>query len=73
MKNVLKNGGIAILSYSHHIPGVELKDDAFFEIALAQGFEVHRKIAVQGKHMWKTDQHVDIFIVELRFHNTTKR
>lgn len=70
MKNVLKDGGRAIVSHSHHVPGVEDNDDAFFDIATAQGFELLNRRVVPGKHMWRTGDVVDIFVVDLLYRQT---
>ena len=42
-----------------------MEDDGFFEIAATEGFEIVQRLAVPGKHMWRKDDDVDIFVVEL--------
>ena len=61
---VLRDDGSFILSYSHHIPGMEPADDAFFAEAARHGFRVANRRVVLSKHMW-SEKEVEIYIVEL--------
>lgn len=54
-----------MISYSHHVPGLEKDDDAFFDLAAGAGLEIVNMVTVVGKHMWRKDDDVDIYIVEL--------
>lgn len=54
------------MSYSHHVPGLEAEDDAFFDVAEREfGLRVVRREAVLNKHMWQKHMDVDIYVVEL--------
>lgn len=55
------------MSYSHHVPGLEAEDDAFFALAESEecGLRVRRREAVRNKHMWQKERDVDIYVVEL--------
>lgn len=66
---VLRDNGTFILSYSHHIPGIESADDAFFAEAVRHGFAVANRRTVLSKHMW-SEKEVEIYIVELILHKT---
>eukprot|EP01041_Mallomonas_annulata_P013649 gene13649-28991_t len=52
IKNILKPKGLLIVSFSHHIPGLEMNDLNFFTIATEMGFDVINIFNKIGKHMW---------------------
>lgn len=64
VKSVIRVGGWLILSFSHHIPGLEASDLGFFELATAAGFEVMKVSTVPSTTMW-SEKPTDIFIYEL--------
>jgi EEF1A N-terminal glycine/lysine methyltransferase len=64
--DTIKPNGILILTYSHHIPGLEAADDAFITSCSEQGFALEERIVSEGKHMW-SDRIVDIYTCTLRY------
>jgi EEF1A N-terminal glycine/lysine methyltransferase len=63
--SVLKPKGLLIITYSHHIPGLENDDDHFIRACQDAGMLVVERSTIAGKHMW-SDRMVDIFIVVLQ-------
>jgi predicted nicotinamide N-methyase len=61
----VKQGGIAIITFSHHIPGLEAEDLSFFDKATEKGWRVVDKVAQPVKHMW-SDKTVDMFICTIQ-------
>ena len=64
LHRVLRVGGRALITFSHHIPGREAHDLQFFEIAESIDLRVASKSSVLAPHMW-SDKSVDIFLYEL--------
>ena len=64
INNVLKPGGVCFISFSHHIPGLEYKDMAFFEIMRRKSFSVICVREVAVPHMW-SDKCAVVYIYEL--------
>ena len=64
----LKPGGIVLLTFSHHIPGLEADDLNFFVTARSFGFEVIEATSVPSAHMW-SEKTVDIYIYRMRLTN----
>ena len=58
--------GTVIVAYSHHIPGLEEQDDAFFITARDAGFTVTKNAKLIGQHMWNADRTAEIHIVEMK-------
>ena len=56
--------GVAYISFSHHVPGLESDDLQFFELAGARGLVTVATRYFQAPHMW-SDKEVDIYIYEL--------
>eukprot|EP00613_Pedinella_sp_CCMP2098_P069465 CAMPEP_0171923402 /NCGR_PEP_ID=MMETSP0993-20121228/22086_1 /TAXON_ID=483369 /ORGANISM="non described non described, Strain CCMP2098" /LENGTH=443 /DNA_ID=CAMNT_0012561403 /DNA_START=64 /DNA_END=1395 /DNA_ORIENTATION=+ len=56
----LRPGGVALLSYAHHIPGCEAADDAFFACAASPSFglDVDAELLEQRpmRYMWDADK-----------------
>ena len=52
IRNVLKPGGLAYITFSHHVPGLEHDDLAFFSIAEAHGFQTQYTKQFAAPHMW---------------------
>jgi predicted nicotinamide N-methyase len=50
-----------LLTYSHHIPGLEDSDDRFIELCINSNMEMVDNAAVPSKHMW-SDKVIDVFI-----------
>jgi EEF1A N-terminal glycine/lysine methyltransferase len=62
--NVLKPGGTAYLSFSHHIPGLENNDLSFFEILKRRNFTVTRTTEIIVPHMW-SDRSAVVYIYDV--------
>mmetsp|Transcript_13569 Transcript_13569/g.20365 ORF Transcript_13569/g.20365 Transcript_13569/m.20365 type:complete len:263 (+) Transcript_13569:46-834(+) len=62
LSSVLKAGGIAILTFSHHIPGIESGDLLFFTKATSFGFRVTHISSTKQPDMWTDGREVDMFI-----------
>ena len=62
---------MALIVYSHHVPGMEAEDDKFFDLAVEKGFYIAKKMVLQAKHMWRSDDTVDMYVVELRMVTTS--
>jgi nicotinamide N-methyltransferase len=63
--SVLISGGHLIVSYSHHIPGLEAADDNFFEVAKAVGFSTISTQTFSAPHMWNDQKTSLIYVCEL--------
>lgn len=63
----LKPGGCAILTYSHHITGLEAEDDSFFEVASLHGFVITKNITLKQPQMWSDSKQIDMYICEMEF------
>lgn len=61
---VLRPGGTAYLSFSHHIPGLEKNDLNFFDILCKKHFSVVSTKEVAVPHMW-SDKAATVYIYEL--------
>jgi hypothetical protein len=66
IKAVMDPHGTVIMAYSHHIPGLEEQDDAFFASARDAGFTVTKNTHLVGHHMWSAGKTADIYIVEMK-------
>lgn len=64
VNGVLKPGGVCFMSFSHHMPGLESKDLAFFEIMERKNFSVINVSEVAVPHMW-SDKCAIVYIYEL--------
>lgn len=64
ISNVLKPGGSAIITFSHHVPGLENDDLNFFTLAEQQGLKLMEKKSFSAPHMW-SDKQATIFLYEL--------
>lgn len=63
---LVRPGGLVVLSYAHHIPGLEADDDAFFALAADCGLiEVHRSTEPM-RHMWDPAKTVTQYLVVLQ-------
>lgn len=62
--NVLKPGGTAHLSFSHHIPGLESNDLSFFDILKRRNFTVTRTTETIVPHMW-SDRSAVVYIYDV--------
>lgn len=65
LKMVLTRGGLAIFTFSHHIPGLEQNDLNFFEMAKGDGFQVVSETVQEAPHMW-SDRLVPLKMVILK-------
>jgi len=61
---VLKPGGTLLVTFSHHVPGVEDCDLNFFTLAEQVGFKVINRQSVKAPHMWQ-EKEATIFLYEL--------
>lgn len=61
---VLKRGGTAYLSFSHHIPGLEKNDLNFFDLLCKKHFSVVSIKEVCVPHMW-SDKAATVYIYEV--------
>lgn len=62
----LREGGKAIVTFSHHIPGLEMADLNFFVLATEQfGFDVLTKASCLAPHMWSEGKQVTMFTYTL--------
>jgi hypothetical protein len=67
ISSTLSSTGTAIIAFSHHIPGVEERDLAFFSLATSRFDLLVTNISTtQCPHMWTTGRIVDLFIYELQ-------
>lgn len=68
LQSLLKEGGLVLLSYAHHIPGKEDDDDAFFALAQNQfGFEEIRCVETREmRYMWDADKTISQFLFTMR-------
>lgn len=64
--SVLKPGGSLLLSYSHHIPGLEDSDDRFLELCRNSNLDLVQLKTLSGKHMW-SDKFIDVFFCIFKF------
>lgn len=65
LSRTLKSSGLAFITFSHHIPGLEGEDISFFEKAKLYGFVIVAQETVCAPHMW-SDRIVDVFLYTLR-------
>ena len=58
--------GVAILTYAHHIPGLEKDDDAFFDICERyHGLRIIQKTSHEMEYMWDSSKTITVFLVLL--------
>lgn len=62
--SVLKPGGTAHISFSHHIPGLENDDLSFFDILKSRNFTVKRTTEIIVPHMW-SDRSAVVYIYDV--------
>jgi EEF1A N-terminal glycine/lysine methyltransferase len=62
---IVRPGGLAFISFSHHIPGLEENDLKFFEIAREFGFDVESTHTFDVPRMW-SDKIAPLFLYVLR-------
>lgn len=62
--NVLRPGGSAYITFSHHVPGLEHDDLNFFTLAEQSGLRVVSKQEFSAPHMWSAKQ-ATIYLCEL--------
>ena len=66
LSSLLKLDGVALLSFSHHIPGLESADLNFIDLATENfGFEICSSIIRSAPHMWNSERIVEIYIYKL--------
>jgi predicted nicotinamide N-methyase len=65
IKNVLRIGGKAFITFSNHIPGLEKDDFMFFDIASRYGLETIEKNSFQAPHMW-SDRMATLYLYTLQ-------
>ena len=66
---MIKCNGILLVSFSHHISGLEQKDLHFFNLACdTYNFQISNIYNKVGTHMWN-DKEKEIFIYELIYKN----
>jgi nicotinamide N-methyltransferase len=61
------DGGVVIMTYSHHIPGLEEEDDRFLQKALASGLTVEEQKTIEIKSQWDPDKTKLLYFVMLRY------
>jgi nicotinamide N-methyltransferase len=59
--------GIFILSYSHHIPGLEEEDDLFIKKALTKSFVQLEEKTIEIKSQWNPDKTKLLYFVVLSY------
>jgi nicotinamide N-methyltransferase len=64
--NALKPGGYLVLTYSHHIPGLEKDDDNFLALADQAGLQILSTTKALAPNMWNPDQMKEITLVKLQ-------
>lgn len=64
--NALKPGGYFLLTYSHHIPGLEKEDDHFLTLASQQGLQILTTDKVFAPNMWNPDEMKEITLVKIQ-------
>jgi nicotinamide N-methyltransferase len=65
IKDTVCTGGKIIMSFSHHIPGLESCDLGFFDLCESSGFfKITHRHTVATKHMW-SDRKVDMYIFSM--------
>jgi predicted nicotinamide N-methyase len=64
--NSLKPRGYFILTYSHHIPGLENDDDNFLALASQAGLQILSTNKALAPNMWNPDQMKEITLVKLQ-------
>lgn len=63
---VVRSGGLAMLTFSHHVPGLETQDLKFFDDAVNSGnWALEETLTRPVKHMW-SDRMVDMHLYILR-------
>lgn len=65
---VLRPNGLFILTFSHHIPGLEAKDDGFIQLATdaEYGFTIDQQHQFKEPHMWQSSAFTDMYLFVLR-------
>lgn len=64
-KEFLLVGGVFLLTYSHHVPGLEAADDEFLSLAQSQGFSLDSTTQIEAPHMWSDEKVSTIYCVKL--------
>ncbi len=50
--------GVIVMSYAHHIPGLEAQDDEFFALAAKAGYIVEHSETREMRYMWNAEKTV---------------
>merc|ERR1719232_940596 len=67
INNLLCSGGIALVTYSHHIPGKEKQDDAFFLLCKeTYGMETELIGKRELEYMWDSTKTMTVYLKILR-------
>jgi EEF1A N-terminal glycine/lysine methyltransferase len=66
----IKPCGKLIISYSHHIPGLEAQDDHFLTLAEEKGFVIRQQLTIPAPHMWTSEKLNNVFIIEFEYLQT---
>lgn len=61
--SVLKVKGILLLTYSHHMPGLEENDDNFINLLIEKNFKVIHNEIVVGNYQWDMNQQKYVIII----------
>lgn len=62
--SLLRPGGIFLITYSHHVPGLEAQDDEFLELAKSNGLRIEITERVEVPHMWSEEKLSTIIFVK---------
>jgi hypothetical protein len=55
--------GKAIVTYAHHVPGMEAADDAFFDVALQNaGLETIELCEREMEYMWDNNKRITVYL-----------
>lgn len=54
--------GKAIVTYAHHVPGMEAADDAFFELAAISGLDITERSEHEMEYMWDSDKRITVYL-----------
>ena len=65
LRELVSVGGLALVSFSHHVPGLEQRDLGFFALAEESGFRAVHVEDVPARHMWNESTSVSMHIYRL--------
>lgn len=54
--------GKAIVTYAHHIPGMESADNAFFDVCMRRGFKIAHEASQDLSYMWDDTKRITIHL-----------